>query len=100
MAALEEFDRVGCDDELDDFVERYGLVKSTRLTSGEILGVYVGLLDNQLARLTHRWYEPSGPFQTNRTFIRLSLQLTDIVATKSLTRARETLRRSLETTTE
>lgn len=99
MAALEEFDSVGCDDELDDFVERYSLVESTRLTSGEILGVYVGLLDNQLARLTHRWYEPSGPFQTDRIFIRLSLQLTGIVATKSLTRARETLCRSFETTT-
>ena len=63
MNAIEEFNSISSDDELDAFIERYGFVKSTRPTLGQILGIYSGKLDSQSARLTNRWYDPSGPFQ-------------------------------------
>lgn len=63
MKAIEEFNSISSDDELYALIKRYGFVRSSRPTSGQVLGIYSGKLDSQPARLTHRWYDPSGPFQ-------------------------------------
>lgn len=63
MKAIEDFESVRSDDELYEFLERYAFKEDTRPTSAQILGVYRTILDGNAASVTHRWYDPSGPFQ-------------------------------------
>lgn len=75
MKTLEEFDNIGSDDELYAFIKKYGFRKDTRSTSAQILGIYVGKLDDKSARLTHRWYDPSGPFQNEPDIHKAKLEI-------------------------
>jgi hypothetical protein len=63
MKAIEEFQTIQSDSELLAFVQRYAFVEDTRQESAQILGCYNGSLEGAVASITHRWYDPSSPFQ-------------------------------------
>lgn len=75
MKAIEEFEDVQSDTELYAFLKRYAFVEGTRPTSAQILGVYRGMLDGAAASITHRWYDPSGPFQNEPDIHKAKLEV-------------------------
>ena len=58
------------------FFKRYAFVEDTRETPAQILGVYRGALDGAVASVTHRWYDPSGPFQNEPDIHKAKLEVT------------------------
>jgi len=76
MQAIEEFREIQSDSELYEFLERYAFVKDTREASAQVLGVYRGALDGAIANVTHRWYDPSGPFQNEPDIHKAKLEVT------------------------
>lgn len=75
MSAIQEFESVGSDCELYAFLKRYAFKEDTRETSAQILGVYQGTLDGNAATITHRWYDPSGPFQNEPDIHKAKLEI-------------------------
>lgn len=75
MKAIEEFEGVQSDTELYAFLERHSFVEDTRPTPAQILGVYRGMLDGAVASITHRWYDPSGPFQNEPDIHKAKLEV-------------------------
>jgi len=76
MKAIEEFKSIGSDSELYAFLKRYAFAEDTRETSAQILGIYRGTLDGTSASVTHRWYDPSGPFQNEPDIHKAKLEVT------------------------
>ena len=76
MKAFEEFKEIQSDSELYAFLKRYAFVEDTRETPAQILGVYWGALEGAVASVTHRWYDPSGPFQNEPDIHKAKLEVT------------------------
>jgi hypothetical protein len=75
MKAIEEFESVESDSELYAFLKQYAFSEDTRQTSAQILGVYRGTLDGNTATITHRWHDPSGPFQNEPDIHKAKLEV-------------------------
>lgn len=62
---LEDFNKIQSDAALNDFVIRYGLkeLKNTGPASA-VLGEWTGAVDGRAVYLKYRWFDPSGPFQS------------------------------------
>lgn len=76
MNAIEEFKSIRSDSELYAFLKRYAFAQDTRETSAQILGVYRGMLGGASASVTHRWYDPSGPFRNEPDIHKAKLEVT------------------------
>lgn len=76
MKAFEEFKEIQSDSELYAFLKRYAFVEETRETPAQILGVYRGALEGAVASVTHRWYDPSDPFQNEPDIHKAKLEVT------------------------
>lgn len=63
MHTISEFKAIATDATLYAFLRKYGFIEDTNPTPSNILGVHNGVLEGSAAKITHRWYDPSGPFQ-------------------------------------
>ncbi|WP_199155635.1 hypothetical protein [Chromobacterium sp. ASV23] len=83
MSALQEFSAIKSDDDLYSFLTRYALVedlnaeKPASIGRG-VLGVYVGQIEGHAVQVTHRWRDPSGPFQNEPDIHKAILQMAGV----------------------
>ena len=77
MNAIAEFNSIATDTALYAFLKKYSFVEDTSPTPSNILGVYNGYLDGAAAKITHRWYDPSGPFQNEPDIHKALLEVAD-----------------------
>lgn len=84
MDALKEFSAISSDVELYAFLKKYAFVEDTqsdtstsRMSVGRgVLGEYAGQVEGCTAKVTHRWYDPSGPFQNEPDIHKAKLEVT------------------------
>lgn len=62
LQIFDDFGKVSADTELLAFVKKYSLMKTEASVNTQILGIYRGVCDGATVQVTHRWYDPSGPF--------------------------------------
>jgi hypothetical protein len=77
MHAISEFKGIATDPALYAFLKKHGFVEDTSPTPSNILGVYKGVLEGAAAKITHRWYDPSGPFQNEPDIHKALLEVDD-----------------------
>jgi hypothetical protein len=75
MKIIDEFVNIDSDDALYAFLRKYTLTKGTRPTSSQVFGVYAGQYEDAAVTVTHRWYDPSGPFQNEPDIHKAKLEL-------------------------
>ncbi|MCD5330668.1 hypothetical protein ACFFU8_01240 [Chromobacterium piscinae] len=83
MDALKEFSTISSDDELYVFLKKHDFVRDTQSDSSTpranigrgILGEYAGQVEGRPAKVIHRWYDPSGPFQNEPDIHKAKLEV-------------------------
>jgi hypothetical protein len=76
MKAIETFKTIGADSELYAFLKRYTFAEDTRQMLAQFVGVCRGPLDGAATSVTHRWNDPSGPFQNEQDIHKAKLVVT------------------------
>lgn len=62
MQIFEDFKKIDSDEGVFAFVRQYVLTEESTPTNTQILGSYIGSYEGANIKVTHRWYDPSGPF--------------------------------------
>lgn len=78
-ALKSDFSGVVSDETLWAFQDKYGLVKDdVPRAPSQVYGMAIGAVEGVAVRVTHRWYDPSGPYQNLPDVSKVLLELDGI----------------------
>lgn len=72
---FDDFEKVNSDTDVVSFVKKYNLVDAGTSANTQILGLYRGAYNGSSVQVTHRWYDPSGPFSIQPDIHKVKLEV-------------------------